>query len=246
MFEVLDENHVWFFQFLEGGMQKVFTAVNRTKDGGNTWELLLDPYNDSTIQAFTKTGLDFLSPQYGWLTRDFRGVDPLVRLNVSEDGGTTWDSWELPPPPSIPDLFQVGVGDLFDPYLIAPGRGYFRLFGRILVNDQINDREFLYKTSDSGANWEILEIPSGDLYYINGQVIYSISRDIHWSVDSGNTWQLIKSVNWDGEFSFIDVNTALGIAYDPDDNEYALVKTTDGFRSIEIIIPQVITSQTRR
>jgi hypothetical protein len=227
-------------------MQKVFTSVNRSTDGGHSWELILDPYDDITIQAFTKTGLDFISPQYGWLTRDFRGVDPFVRLNVSEDGGTTWESWELPPPPSLPDLFQFGVGDLFDPYLVSPGRGYFRLFSRILVNDQIADQEFLYKTSDSGVNWEILEIPSGKLYYINGQVIYSISRDIHLSIDGGETWQLIKSVNWDSDFSFIDVNTALGIAYDPDDNEYALVKTTDGFKSIEIIIPQIIRSQTKR
>jgi hypothetical protein len=242
----LDDDHIWFLQFLEGGMQKVFTTVNRSTDGGKTWELLLDPYDDTTIQAFTKTGLDFISPQYGWLTRDFRGVDPFVRLNFSTDGGTTWDAWELPPPPSLPDLFQVGLADLFDPYLIAPGAGYFRLFSRIMVNEEIVDQEFLYRTSDSGANWEILEMPQGDLYYINEQVIYSISRDIYRSKDSGETWQFIKNVNWDGDFSFIDGNTALGIAYDPDDDEYALVKTTDGFSSIEIIIPQVITSQTTR
>jgi photosystem II stability/assembly factor-like uncharacterized protein len=246
MFEVLDEDHVWFLQFLEGGMQKVFTAANRSTDGGSSWELLLDPYNDATIQSFTKTGLDFISPQYGWLTRDFRGVDPFVRLNISQDGGFTWESWELPPPPSLPDLFQGGLADLFDPYLFAPGKGYFRLFSRHMENDQIVDQEFLYKTNDSGQSWEILEIPGGDLYYIDENTIYSVSRDIHLSEDGGETWQKVKSVNWDGKFSFLDKNNAYGIAYDPDDNEYALIRTTDGCSSIEIISPQVVTSQTQR
>jgi photosystem II stability/assembly factor-like uncharacterized protein len=246
MFEVLDEDHVWFLQFLEGGMQKVFTSVNRSADGGSSWELILDPYNDATIQSFTKTGLDFISPQYGWLTRDFRGVDPFVRLNISQDGGFTWDSWELPPPPSLPDLFQGGLADLFDPYLLSPGKGYFRLFSRRMENDQIVDQEFLYKTNDSGQTWEILEIPAGELYYIDENTMYSVSRDIHRSEDAGETWQKVKSVNWDGKFSFLDKNNAYGIAYDPDDNEYALIKTTDGCSNFEIISPQVITSQTQR
>lgn len=246
MFEVLDADHVWFFQFLEGGMQKIFTAVNRSSDGGSTWEMILSPYEDATIQSFTKTGLDFISPQYGWLTRDFRGVDPYVRVNFSEDGGITWDAVEIPPPPPLPDLFQSGLGDLFDPYLIAPGEGYFRLFSRHFENDVMIDRDFLYKTSDSGLNWEILETPGGDIYYIDDQVLYSVSRDIYRSVDSGLTWQKVKSVSWDGNFSFIDKNTAWGIAYDPDDNEYALVKTIDGCKSFIIIEPKLLEPGTIR
>jgi len=246
MFSVLDENHVWFYQFLEGGMQKVYTAVNRTSDGGNTWELLLDPYNDVTIQAFDKTGSAFITPEYGWLTRDFRGVDPHVRINLTSDSGITWDSVEIPPPPPLPDLFQHDLAGLYDPYLISSGNGYFRLFSRYFENDNMIDRDFLYKTSNNGADWEILEAPRGEFYYINDLVIFSIDREISKTTDGGLSWQFVKSVNWDGKFSFTDQNNALAVVYDPDDDEYALVKTSNGCKSFTIINPRLLDPGTTR
>jgi hypothetical protein len=57
---------------------------------------------------------------------------------------------------------------------------------------------------------------------------------------------LVKTVNWDGQFSFADENTALGIAYDPDDDQFALVKTTDGCSTFQIISPEVIAPYTTR
>jgi photosystem II stability/assembly factor-like uncharacterized protein len=246
MFSILDENHVWFYQFLEGGMQNVFTAVNRSSDGGDTWELLLDPYDDASIQAFDKTGSAFISPEYGWLTRDFRGVDPHIRLNLTSDSGITWNSVEIPPPPPLPDLFQHNLAGLYDPYLITSGHGYFRLFCRYFENDLMIDRDFLYKTSNNGVDWEILEAPRGDFYYINDLVIFSIGREIYKSTDGGVSWQFVKSVNWDGKFSFADQNNALAVAYDPDDDEYALVKTTDGCKTFTIIKPQLLDPGTTR
>jgi len=245
-FSVLDENYVWFYQFLEGGMQKVYTAVNRSSDGGDTWDLLLDPYNDVSIQAFDKTGSAFISPEYGWLTRDFRGVDPNVRINLTSDSGITWDSVEIPPPPPLPNLFQHDLAGLYDPYLISSGHGYFRLFSRYFENDLMIDRDFLYKTSNNGADWEILEAPMGDFYYINDLVIFSIGREIYKSTDGGVSWKFVKSVNWDGKFSFTDQNNALAVAYDPDDDEYALVKTTDGCKTFTIIKPQLLDPGTTR
>jgi len=246
LFSILDENHVWFYQFLEGGMQKVYTAVNRSIDGGDNWELLLDPYTDVSIQAFDKTGSAFISPEYGWLTRDFRGVDPHVRINLTTDSGITWDSVEIPPPPLLPDLFQHDLAGLYDPYLISSGNGYFRLFSRHFDNGQMIDQDFLYKTSNNGTDWKILEAPGGDFYYINDLVIFSIGRDIHKSTDGGISWQFVKSVNWDGKFSFTDQSHALAVAYDPDDDEYALIKTTDGCKTFTIIKPQLLDPGTIR
>jgi photosystem II stability/assembly factor-like uncharacterized protein len=247
MITVLDKNHAWFFQFLEGGMQKVFTAVSRTSDGGKTWELLLDPYgeyHDESIQAFDKTGAVFINPQFGWLTRDFRGVDPFVRINFTQDGGFTWDSVELPAPPAFPDLFAQNLGALYDPYLISPDQGSFRVFTRRMENEEIIDQDFLYKTSDGGSTWEILDLPGGDLYHINDQIMYTISRDIYRSDDGGVSWQFIKSVNWDGQFSFVDQNTAWVVAYNG--YEYALVKTTNGCQSFFEIEPVLVNSSAVR
>jgi len=249
MFTVLDEDHAWFFQFLEGGMQKVFTALNRTSNGGDSWELLLEPHSDITIQSFDKTGAEFINPNYGWLTRDYRGVDPKVRINLTQDGGFTWESVEIPPPPGLPDVFNKGVGALYDPDVISAGEGSFRVFTRQFNNGDMIDQDFLYKTDNNGGSWDILEMPSGVLYYITDQVYYSISRDIHRSNDGGVTWQLIRSVNWDGQFSFVDPDTAWVIASDLSDwenPEYALVKTSDGGNSFSEIKPVLITSSSIR
>jgi photosystem II stability/assembly factor-like uncharacterized protein len=246
MFAVLDKNHVWFFQFLEGGMQKVFTALNSSKDGGKSWDLLLDPYNDMTIQGFDKTGAVFINPDFGWLTRDFRGVDPYVRINFTQDGGVVWDGQELPPPPGLPDLFQYNLGALYDPYLISPEEGSFRLFTRRFENEEMIDQDFLYKTYDGGATWEILDMPSGNLYHISDQILYTVSREIYRSTDGGINWQLVKNVNWDGQFSFVDQNTAWAVAHDPTDDEYALVKTTNGCESFIEIKPKLVASSTQR
>lgn len=246
MFSVLDVNNAWVFQFLDAGMQKVFTAVSRTSDGGENWELLLDPFTDNTIQSFDKTGAVFINSQYGWLTRDFRGVDPFVHLNLTQDGGFTWEALKIPAPPSVPDVFLRGACGLYDPYLISPGQGFFRLSCLYFENDQRMDQDYLYKTSDSGATWNILYAPGGDIYYISDQIMYAVRREIYRSDDGGVNWQLIRTVNWDGHFSFINQDTAWGVAYDPDDDEYALVKTTDGCNSFSIIKPELISSQSIR
>ena len=92
----------------------------------------------------------------------------------------------------------------------------------------------------------------GDLYFINEQVVYSLHRDyspnreIYRSEDGGASWVEVKTVFWKGQFSFINRDTAWVVVYDWEDDEYALVKTTDGCNSFEIIMPEVITSSSIR
>ncbi len=246
MFFTLDENHVWVFQFLDAGMQKVYTAVDRTTDGGVTWELLLDPYTDISIQSFDKTGLVFINPQYGWLTRDFRGVSPFVHLDVTRDGGTTWDAVEIPPPASLPDVFQNGACGLYDPSLISTQVGSFRLSCLFFDNDQRGQKDFLYKTRDGGITWNVLDTPGGKISYISDQIIFAISRDIYRSADGGLSWQKVRSVNWDGQFSFISEDTAWVVAHNPDTGMYALVRTSDGGNSFAEIKPGLTASPLSR
>jgi photosystem II stability/assembly factor-like uncharacterized protein len=47
--------------------------------------------------------------------------------------------------------------------------------------------------------------------------------------DGGETWELIKTVSWDGQFSFIDEQNGWAIARNQD--EIALVRTEDGGRT---------------
>ena len=244
LFSVGDENQAWMFQFLDAGMQKVYTALYRTSNGGGSWEKLLDPYTDISIQGFDKTGAAFINSQYGWLTRTFRGVQPQVELNLTQDGGLTWEALYIPEPPSAPEIFNNCACGLYNPDLDSPLDGSFRLSCACYTDDQRIERDYLYKTNDGGETWEIWETPGGDLVYINDQIIYALSRDIYRSEDGGESWQKIRTVNWDGQFNFIDRDTAWIVAFNG--QEYALVKTSNGCDSFIEIKPEVITSQSVR
>ncbi|MFN2112395.1 MAG: WD40/YVTN/BNR-like repeat-containing protein [Anaerolineales bacterium] len=240
LFSILDNDHAWLFQFLDAGMQKVYTAISRTEDGGQSWETILDPYSDSAIQGFDKTGTAFIDPQFGWLTRDFRGVAIYVYLDITQDGGLTWQQVDMPAPPSASDAFSTCACGLYDPALDSEQSGSVRLTCKCYPGDTQLTKNFLYQTSDGGASWDIQYVPEGDLHRISDQVLYLTDREIYRSTDSGVEWDLVKSVNWDGQFSFISEDLAWAVAYDPTNDVYALVKTADGCSSFQIIQPQLV------
>ncbi len=248
LFTVLDSQHAWLFQFLEGGMQKVYTAVARTADGGQTWETILDPYTDASIQSFDKTGVLFVSPQEGLLTRDFRGVAAYVDLSLTSDGGATWEDLSIPGPDQAPKIIEntsCACG-LYNPAAETLEKITARLSCSCFEEDGKVTRNFLYQTTDGGTSWSTSPMPNGELYQAAGGVFYAVTREINRSDNAGKTWDLVKSVNWDGEFSFINQNLAWAVAHDPTDEEYALVKTTDGCSSFEIIRPTMLSSPSQR
>ena len=62
MIHSIDNDHVWFFQFLDAGMQKVHVALYSSSDGGrNLDQTCVDPMtvDNYSIQGFDKTGVDF-------------------------------------------------------------------------------------------------------------------------------------------------------------------------------------------
>jgi len=247
-----DINHAWLFQYLEAGMSKVYTALYRTSDSGLSWHKLLDPYTDVSIQSFEKTGVQFIDSQYGWLTEDSHGVAMYVDLNITLDGGQTWEILKMPAPPSTPEIFSNCACGMSNPFLTSTQQGSSQLTCGCYEDSQKVLYDYLYKTSDGGISWEILEVPSGELYFINNQVIYSLHRDyspnreIYRSEDGGESWVEVKTVFWDGQFSFINRDTAWVVAYDWEDDEYALVKTSNGCNSFVEIKPEIITSPAMR
>jgi photosystem II stability/assembly factor-like uncharacterized protein len=244
----LSSKEAWLLQFLEGGMQKVATALYKTEDGGASWVKLRDYSTDSSILGFDKTDLMFIDPQYGWLTRFFRGVAAYLSLEITEDGGVTWRNLDMPAPPDDPDIFadpEYACG-LYDPYLRAVGEGSVRLSCSYFAGETKISKNFLYQTIDGGETWDIQFIPGGELHFLGGQTFYAAGQEIYRTDDGGENWGLVKSVNWEGQFSFIDADNALAVAYDPDDEEYALVRTRDGCKTFEIITPELLPSQSKR
>jgi photosystem II stability/assembly factor-like uncharacterized protein len=236
---------VWFFQFVDAGMQKVYTVLYRSENGGDTWSKLLDPFTNADIQAFDKTGVDFHNEQYGWLTRFFRGVTTRIRLDLTADGGENWESLELPPPPSKMDLFTTCVCGLYDPHLDSTTAGSLRVTCECEPYENPLVKSYLYQTNDGGSTWNINYIPEGDLHTISPGVYYAIGPEIYRSEDGGENWDFIKTVYWDGQLSFVNEQIALGIARSPD-GETALVKTTNGCQTFMLIEPTLLPSFTER
>ena len=248
MFGVLDSDHAWLFQFLDGGMNHVYTALARTTDGGQTWSTLLDPYTDGSIQSFDKTGTFFINPSQGWLTRAFRGVAAYVDLDITSDGGESWEQLSMPAPPTDPGIFKDSscACGLYDPVMSSPQAGNMRLSCGCFQDDGKINKNYFYQTDDGGAVWTIYYVPEGELHTLSDQVYYLTSRDIYRSTDGGMEWDLIKSVNWDGQFSFVNRDLAWAVAYDSKDDEYALVKTTDGCETFEIVDTRTLSSPSIR
>jgi hypothetical protein len=152
----------------------------------------------------------------------------------------------MPAPPSDSDAFSTCACGLYDPALVNTAVGSARLSCVCYLEDVRLSKNYLYLTIDGGAAWDIQSMPGGELHYINGQTFYATGREIYRTSDGGDNWDLMKSVNWDGQFSFIDLNNALAVAYDPDDDQYALVITRDGCGNFDLIIPELLASQSIR
>jgi photosystem II stability/assembly factor-like uncharacterized protein len=99
------------------------------------------------------------------------------------------------------------------------------------------DRSFLYTTSDGGASWQTAVFPGGELYLLDPSHGWALSTDLHWTEDGGATWTKVKTVAWEGQFSF--VNPQLGWAVAHTEQEIALVRTADGGRTWELLEPVI-------
>lgn len=231
----------WVMKALDAGMNHVYIALYRTTSGGSRWEVLFDPYSSDELQSFSKTGMVF-SGETGWVTRDSGGVSAAVFLDVSRDGGRTWEEIDLDPPSSSPGVFEEGYCGLYSPTLFTSQQGAFTLTCKTFRDGETLESHFIYETEDGGTTWRTRDYPGGELTFVDREVVYALGRDIHRSNDGGQTWTLVKTVNWDGEFSFVDRETAWAVA--EANKEFALVQTSDGCQSFREIEPQVVAAKT--
>jgi photosystem II stability/assembly factor-like uncharacterized protein len=105
---------------------------------------------------------------------------------------------------------------------------------------------FQYATTDGGATWQILPLAPGysmnavndGLLYFDLTHAFALGRNIFQTTDGGQTWTLIKQVNWDGQFSFVNMN--LGWAVARSDSDLAFVTTTTGCAKWAILNPYIV------
>jgi photosystem II stability/assembly factor-like uncharacterized protein len=239
-----DGQHGWMLAHVGAGMMHDYVSIAATTDGGLTWQFLLTPTSDNYNLACFKNGMAFTDAKTGWLAVDCNGVDPQPYLYRTADGGSTWQELDIPAPPGTSDFFNSYSCGMHYPTVFSPTSAIFAMRCLDTATYKV-DRDYLYRTSDAGHTWQIYAFPTGftmtdaggSLYFAGDQAGLAFSRKIYKTSDGGQNWSLINQVNWDGQFSFLDLNT--GWAAVNNLGLYALVKTTNGGKSISLLKPVV-------
>lgn len=234
LMQFLDADHGWILIRDTGsGMHRYPVSLYRTSDGGLRWKNLFDAYGD-VIQGGYKTGMTFADAQTGWVTTESYPVgEPFVR--ASSDGGSEWEEIWLPPPDFDPGLDDSGFCvDQYSPHLFSATHGVL-VVDCFTAEDSGQTEDILYTTEDGGGNWRSDPYPGGALQMLDPQLGWALSRDIFQTRDGGRTWEKLKTVNWDGQFDFVDQNTGFAVARS--NGQIALVHTTDAGRSWEMLEP---------
>jgi photosystem II stability/assembly factor-like uncharacterized protein len=235
----------WMMVDLGAGMMHEYIALFTTHDSGREWSRVLDPYGSSPVQGCYKTGLDFFDSKVGWMTRDCQGVTVGLTVETTLDGGTTWVSLPLPPPSSNPGAFSdPNVCNVHSPHLFSDYIGTVGVScqqydeSKAGSNDPFkNKRSYLYRSEDGGGSWTISGYPGGELDFLSSDEVFALGRTISISHDVGATWQAVKTVAWDGQFSFVDDTNGWAVARS--ESAIAFVRTTNGGKTWQELQPVI-------
>lgn len=236
-FQFTDLDHGWMLQEVESGLGSQLVALFRTEDGEDTWQEIINPYDSEDLQSCIKTGLSFSETAIGWATYDCQGnyVEPF--LDITADGGKSWAEGQLPVPEGAAQSTDQGWCYSSSPRLTAESSGSLLVTCVVDEGSGVKERSHLYQTNDAGKTWEIRDYPGGEPHFFNDGTILALARDQYRSTDGGESWVKVKTVSWDGQYSFVDPNTGWAVARNED--ETALVSTTNGGRSWVIVRPTI-------
>jgi photosystem II stability/assembly factor-like uncharacterized protein len=228
-FTFVDENNGWLMTIVGAGMDKAYFFLYHTEDGGANWARIQDPTTDSGMDSCPKTGMAFGDANTGWVTRDCAGLIDGAHVFGTGNGGELWNYFEIPSPESAPDgLMMPNLCWTHSPTFTSPTSGLVAVSCvRYNDDDTKTETHYIYTTSDSGLSWQGgTPYPGGEVIVIGGGFAYAFGKDISRSSDYGETWEYVSSIDWEGQFSFIDPQTGWAVARS--EGDIALVKTSDG------------------
>ena len=231
----VDPNHGWFLHEIFVGVGHHRDQFLRTQNGGTSYQNLHEEMNtESTCHS---TDYAFSDAMNGWKTLHCPFEPGEVFLATTMDGGFEWDRISLPPPSDRPDVFRSASSCwTYAPHMHSADSGAVMVSCDI-ESGPMEPNHFVYLTNDGGATWETHRSPEGQLTLIDPSRGWLFGRDIYWSDDGGRGWSKIKTVSWDGQFSF--VSESLGWAIARSDDEIALVRTFDGGETWTLMEPRV-------
>lgn len=245
----VDPQTGWLLVHVGAGMMHDYVMLYATKDGGLTWDRVVDPFSETEgglMQGCGKTGMAFSDNLTGWITGDCYGVQPgAPYLYHTADGGLTWALMELPAPPAQPDLFQnetqIACGVQAPLYAAGPA-----VVLAVTCQDFNTGQgsAWLYRTADSGTTWSSKNLAtaysagdflSPDLGWVLGSAGDPVEYTLAATADGGQTLTPVKKLAWTGQLDFIDPQTGWAVARAGED--IALVRSIDGGKTWKVIAP---------
>ncbi len=239
-FTFINEEQGWLLVHVDAGMSHDYSYLFATKDGGSTWQRITDPYSFG-LQSLHNSGLTFLDAQFGWVTKDNLGVMAGAFFEQTVDGGITWEDVFLPAPPEYDWFTEYSRCSVSAPAFTSEQSASLivkcRLYGEDISPDEEWSLIYVYTTRDLGKTWKhtLLPSPVESLVFLNEQEGWAFGREHYKTTDGGLSWVQIKTVHWDGQFSFVDTLNGWAVARNAD--EIALVKTVDGGQTWQVIEP---------
>jgi len=251
----------WGVSFLQLGFEYLAT----TQNGGKTWQLTNSPPADSY------TYLAFPDPQTAWALRTgatdrdvegFRYLKVPWWLEVTSDGGQTWQTRTVPMPldarlgretgPGIFYLDDVGLCDFVAPVFTSATVWKLAL--------GCENQGWMLTTSNQGRTWVISSLPEGSLIrgvqFLNPSMGWILRWDqlgssrsrLYRTADGGETWTQLEHTEWAAaQLNFVDAGTGWAVAStctevtcSRSEASTALVKTTDGGLTWEVLEPQIV------
>jgi photosystem II stability/assembly factor-like uncharacterized protein len=208
----------------------------RSIDGGATWVTYDSPTSDDyTAMVFfdANTGVRTLQT-----TGSYAPAPPVMETTV--DGGMTWVSHQLPPPQIKPALFtHYPYCETYSPAMLTPQS--IRVLMGCFDYPHLIYAGYYYKSEDGGQTWTSFPLPSkahaetSQQIYFDDSHILVMGRNSYRSNSAGQGWSFIKTVNWEGQFSFVDPKIGWAIASEK--GLSALVSTVNGGATWSLIKP---------
>jgi photosystem II stability/assembly factor-like uncharacterized protein len=222
----------------------------RTRDGGMTWAMLATTGTaarpGSIPAAGRKGGVSFLNASTGWIG----GLHvPEAALNVTHDGGLTWQAQPLPfQQDGSQRYFYVGTPGFFNDH-----EGL--LWVSVLNGSDVALCQLVYLTHDGGTSWQSIPPLANDALYSFSDARHGWMLDIKW-VNGGSSLQTTLSTTSDGGqhwnalpggaavegiFQLDFLSSTLGWAISrPAYGTTVLLKTDDGGQSWTQITPVLL------
>jgi hypothetical protein len=172
----------------------------------------------------------------GWVTKDNLGILPGAFLEQTTDGGLSWKDFFLPTPDEFDWFNEISQCATSNPIFFESVNAI------VLVNCRTFDEQaftYSYNLSIKNEAWQAVSLPTSveSLFFLDRDNGWALGRDLYQSTDGGLSWVRIKTVNWDGQFSFVDTKTGWAVATNED--AVALVFTQDSGKTWQQITPTI-------